>query len=185
MAATPEHSFEVTWLPYFLDPALPLEGLDRVKYYEGKYGKDVKARWGRLMGRLNRHGVEVNLLDGFVLANSRTAHRLSHFVQQRHGLTAALKVQEAVFRYNHKEGRNIGDPLVLVRAAAEAGVEDPELEGYLRSDQGMELFNRMEDRLRERGVDGVPHFQFEGESACGALEPEEFRTIFRRLTASA
>jgi len=181
IAATPDVDFEVTWRPYFLDPYLPLEGKDKVKHYEAKYGRTIKDKWDRLMGRLNKHGVEVKLIEGSVLAHTRDAHRLSHYVRTAHGSAKQHELQEVLFRMNHTEGRNISAIPELLQAAAEVGVQDTELKEYLESDRDLDLFVDLNERSAAAGVDGVPHFDVEGDKVTGALEPAEFEEMFKRL----
>ena len=38
-----------------------------------------------LLSTVNKHGVEVKLIEGSVLAHTRDAHRLSHYVRTAHG----------------------------------------------------------------------------------------------------
>jgi len=184
IAATPSHSFEVSWLPYLLDSSLPLTGKDKVAHYRSKYGPDIQTRWGRLMGRLNKHGVEVNLVEGSILANATHAHRLSHYVGQQHGPALQHAVHEVVFRYNHRDGLNIGDLDVLVKAAEEAGLKDPKLRAYLASDEDRDMLKDLDSRNTARGVDGVPHFQIESKAVTEALEPHEFQQLFAEVIKS-
>ena len=104
ITSTPGVALQVTWQPYFLDPTLPPEGYDKLKHYDSKYGPKYRKTWERSMGRLNKFGVEVNLIEGSVLANTQNAHRLSHYVETRHGWEKQHAVQEVLFRRNHTEG---------------------------------------------------------------------------------
>jgi predicted DsbA family dithiol-disulfide isomerase len=166
------HEVEVLWRPFQLNPAMPPEGIDRRAYRIAKFGS-----WERsleLEARVAAVGAEVAIPFVFDriarTPNTFDAHRLIGYAQQRCRQDAVV---EALFQGYFIEGRDIGDRRVLADIAAEASLDQAEIEKLLSNDLGADDVRHEEERGRRLGIDGVPHFVINGNvSLSGAQEPE-------------
>ena len=71
------------------------------------------------------------------------------------------------------EGGDLSDANVLVRAAADCGLDLDAVRKMLASDQDVERIEREANSAKESGIDGVPTFIFGGLAAVsGAQSPE-------------
>jgi predicted DsbA family dithiol-disulfide isomerase len=69
-------------------------------------------------------------------------------------------VVERLFKAYFEEGRDIGDPAVLIEVASDAGMDAPLVQELLAKDADRELVEQ-EDALAHRmGISGVPTFIF-------------------------
>jgi predicted DsbA family dithiol-disulfide isomerase len=164
------HDVQVLWRPFQLNPGMPPGGIDRRAYRTAKFGS-----WERsleLEARVAAVGAEGGIPFAFDriarTPNTFDAHRLIWYAQQqgRHDVMV-----EALFQAYFMEGRDIGDRRVLADIAAKAGLD--QAEGFLASDHGADDVRHEEDRGHRLGIDGVPHFLFNGRvTLSGAQEPE-------------
>jgi|UniRef100_A0A7S4FGT7 predicted DsbA family dithiol-disulfide isomerase len=190
MAATPGVQFEVVWKPFQLDPTLPAQGKDKIQHYERKFGAGIKDQFPAMAQRMNRHGVEVKLIEGSKVANTMNAHRLLHYTLSHYGWEMQHKVHESLFRKNFNEGRNMGDDSELLDAATEAGYTEAQVSAvkeYLASDQDKGLIAEQDSQNKLRGISGVPYFEFEGQvgkGISGAQEPDIFVRIFNHMKSA-
>ena len=65
---------------------------------------------------------------------------------------------ERLFRAYFTEGRDVGDPAVLIALAGEAGMEPAVVERLLRSDQDRAEVEAEIDHAYRIGINGVPCF---------------------------
>ena len=108
--------------------------------------------------------------------DSLPAQLASFFVAREHPGTW-LAFDAAIYEALWVDGRDIGDPDVLVDLAADVGLSESELRDRLEDD---ELRDRLEERFdeaRRTGITGVPAFVFEGRIARGAVPPEHLRRL--------
>jgi predicted DsbA family dithiol-disulfide isomerase len=165
------HAVQVLWRPFELNPEMPPGGIDRRAYRTAKFGS-----WERsleLQARVATVGAEVGIPFAFDriarTPNTFDAHRLIWYAQTE-GKQDALV--EALFRAYFIEGRDLGDRWVLANIAAESGLDQAEIEGFLASDRGAVDVRHEVERGRRLGIDGVPHFLINGKVALsGAQEP--------------
>src|SRR5690606_14918984 len=98
------------------------------------------------------------------------SHRLIRYAA-RHGRQGAML--DAVFSAYFLEGRDIGNPNVLVDLAQEVGLDARAVRAYLASDEEVEAVLSEDRTARRLGITGVPCFVFNGRFALsGAQEPE-------------
>lgn len=112
---------QVRWHPFELNPDMPVAGRDRREYRSAKFGSwahsqqlDAQvAAAGRQDGLQFRHELMART------PNTRAAHRLIWTAQQD-GL--GQQMVEALFAGYFTQGRDVGDPAVLVELAAKVGL---------------------------------------------------------------
>ena len=136
---------DIRWLPFQLNPNMPMTGLDRRAYRSEKFGS-----WERSQ-EMDRHVVEIGKSLGLefnydrvlVTPNTLAGHRLLWWTDQRGGQNAlAGKLFHAYF----SEGRDIGNLEVLAAIAGQVGLPMAEARRFLESDSGRDEVLRQESR---------------------------------------
>src|ERR671937_342339 len=150
IALRPDIAVEVRFRPYFLNPWVPREGMNREDYLTTKFGSPERYRAiaQRVAQAAAAEGLTYNLDKIKRQPNTLDCHRLIVWA----GESAAAMKQRLMELY-FAEGGDLTDREVLVAAAAACG--------------------READSAKEAGIDGVPCFIFGGRIAVqGAQAPE-------------
>jgi predicted DsbA family dithiol-disulfide isomerase len=177
-----EHGDEVTvtWRSFELDPAAPRErGGDRAAHLAEKYGVSVE-RATEIQDHMTRVAAGDGLEFRFDIArsgNTFDAHRLLHFAAG-HGLQDAMK--ERLMRAYLTEGELIGDPEVLGRLAAEAGLPRAEAAAVLASDRFAAEVREDERTAAQLGIHAVPFFVVDRALGASGAQPPEVLGEFLR-----
>jgi len=166
---------EVRWRPFQLDPASPNDGGPMTDALAVKFGgaAAVTAAHERVRQVAAGVGLEYHLGDT-KQANTLDAHKLISFAYEQ-GVQGA--VQERFFRANFTEGQHLGDPDVLVKLAADAGLTGAE---EALNDEA--LTARVRQELAEGitiGVRSVPTFVVANRGVSGAQDPSVILELLR------
>jgi predicted DsbA family dithiol-disulfide isomerase len=175
--------FEVGWLPYQLNPDMPVEGVDRRAYRTQKFGSWERsqeldsqvAEAGRVAGVAFRHDLMART------PNTVEAHRLVR-------LAAADGVQHAVmdrlFRAYFAEGQDIGVPATLAALGREAGMAEATLAAFAAGEAARAEVVAESLGLAQAGISGVPSFLLDRHLLfSGAMPAERMADGFRRAVA--
>jgi predicted DsbA family dithiol-disulfide isomerase len=164
---------ELVWRAFELDPGAPrIRELSPVEHLSRKYGR-TKAQALALMGQLATTAAADGLdlhLETARSGNTFDAHRVLHLAAER-GVQDAVK--ERFFRGYMTEGEPIGEPEVLVRLAAEAGLDASEVNAVLGSDRYASEVREEEEVARRLGISGVPFFVLAGQIGVSGAQPAE------------
>jgi predicted DsbA family dithiol-disulfide isomerase len=159
-------TIEVTMRPFQLDPGAPAEGTALIPHLERKFGPNARQMIDRVVSVAAGEGLELDY-DKAVTGNTLEAHRLIEMAT-RQGL--GLEMAERLFLAYFSEGRNVADPDVLAKLAAETGVRDS---GEGPEEECREEVREQLGRARALGITGVPLFLFEGKYAVSGAQPED------------
>ena len=165
---------QLQWLPFELNPDMPLEGMDRRTYRSRKFGSWERSQTMDTQTVLSGRG------DGAIFdyeaiertPNTFLAHRVS-WLAQREGKQRAFV--EAALKGYFTQGRDIGSKDVLAEIAGEVGLDRNAVAAFLGSDEGVESVRALERAARERTVQGVPHFDIGGIVVIGAQRADIIR----------
>lgn len=169
----PDVPVEVRWRPFQLDPTLPPKGKSRKAYLMDKFGNE--ERISKMHDQIKSIGQDIGIAFDFdaieVSPNTLEAHRVI-----RWAATAGPDVQDRLvgrlFTLYFEEGVNIGDPVVLIAAAREAGMDAALVETLLATDADRAEVTQEIATAQQMGITGVPCFLLEGRYAVmGAQEP--------------
>ena len=169
LASLPEGVAVTTeWLPYELNPDMPVGGMDRKIYRSLKFGS-----WER-SGALDAQTVAAAgdtdvCFDYDAIArtpNTFLAHRLS-WLAAKEGKQRAIV--DAILAAYFERGRDIGDLETLIAIAGEQGLDAARAAAVLQGDAGSDDVRRLEAEALQRGMRGVPHFQI-GETAIAGAQ---------------
>ena len=159
LALAPDVPVEVHWRPFFLNPWIPREGIDRDTYLETKFGsvdayKDIAQR---VVAAAEEEGLSYRPGSVKRQPNTIDAHRLILWAEAS-GKSAAVKqrLMELYFR----DGGDLTDVNVLVQAASDIGLDADDVRKRLATDEDVALISGQAQEAAEKGISGVPTFVF-------------------------
>lgn len=175
-------SVEVVWRAFELDPTAPRVRDPATSYIERlrkKYETSV-AEAAAMLKRMTDVAAADGLdfrFDKIQSGNTFDAHRVLHLAHEQHRQDA---VKERLLHAYLTEGEAIGEPAVLVRLAAEAGLDAEEVRTMLASNRYEREVRADEAEARSLRITGVPFFVLGGRFALSGAQPTE--TILHALT---
>jgi predicted DsbA family dithiol-disulfide isomerase len=174
---------DINWRPYFLNPWIPREGIDRKTYLETKFGS--VERYAAIAKRVAAAAAE----EGLVYASDKIARQPNtldchRIIRWANGVTDPGRVKQRLMDLYFAEGADLTDANVLVKAAADCGMDGNEVRRLLATDTDVELLEGEAEAAKEAGIDGVPCFIF-GSSivVSGAQSPEHLAGAIERAAA--
>lgn len=185
IAAVPEIDVEVRWRPYQLDPTIPPEGKDRKRYMLDKFGSE--ARIAEIYARVEDLGKAEGIDFAFdaikVAANTLDAHRVIRWAGAA-GNGVQNDIVRRFFSLNFEQGKNIGDPAVLIDAARASGMDSSVIGTLLPTDADKVDVEEEIATAARMGITGVPCFLLEGKYAVmGAQDAETLADAIRQVAA--
>jgi predicted DsbA family dithiol-disulfide isomerase len=176
----------VNWRPFQLDPTIPPEGKDRREYMLGKFGSEERIR--EIHARIEPLGAAEDISFAFdaikVAPNTLDAHRVIRWAGAA-GEDVQNRLVRRLFQLNFEEGKNLGDPSVLIEAAREAGMDAAIVETLLPTDADVEAVRDEIATASRMGVTGVPCFLLEGKYAVmGAQDAETLADAIKQVATA-
>jgi len=174
---------EVHWRPFFLNPWIPREGIDRDTYLETKFGS-VEAYKGiaqRVVAAAREEGLSYSPDSVKRQPNTIDAHRLILWAEPS-GKSAAVKqrLMELYFR----DGGDLTQTETLVQAAADVGLDAGDIRRRLATDEDVERISADAREAADKGISGVPTYVFAGKYAVSGAQPaEQLARAIRQVSA--
>jgi predicted DsbA family dithiol-disulfide isomerase len=180
--------------PFELNPDMVPEGADAADYLKRKYGLSPEQL---LQNQQNIHarGAELGFQFGTRsrVWNTFDAHRLLHWAGLVDGEAEALaatdhqhRLKRALLQAYHGEGSNPSDTEVLIRVAAEAGLDPEAAREVLASDAYADEVRQVEADWQQAGIRAVPSVVINGRHLIqGGQPPEVFERALRQIAAEA
>ncbi|KAA3449867.1 disulfide bond formation protein DsbA [Mesorhizobium sp. SARCC-RB16n] len=186
VAAAGDVEVHIRWRPFQLDPTIPPQGKDRHDYMLAKFGSDERIR--EIHARIEPLGEAEGISFAFdaikVAPNTLDAHRLIRWAGAA-GEDVQNRLVRRLFQLNFEEGVNIGDRMVLVEAAREAGMDASVVETLLPSDADVDAVRTEIATASRMGITGVPCFLLEGKYAVmGAQDADTLADAIRQVAAA-
>jgi predicted DsbA family dithiol-disulfide isomerase len=172
LALLPRHDVDIHWTAFQLNPGAPPEGWNRLEYRIAKFGSaEVSAR---LEARVSEAGALEGIPFRFDLIektpNTFDAHRL---IRLAAGEGCQNTLVENLFRAYFIEGRNIGDPTVLIDIATASGLPAVRVRQLLESSESAAEVRHEEAEAKSQGVSGVPTFFLNGQALTSGAHPPQ------------
>jgi predicted DsbA family dithiol-disulfide isomerase len=184
LEARPEHPFAISWRPFFLNPDMPPEGMDRRSYLEAKFGgKDAAAKTDTQVSE----AAEAAGLSFDLSAIKRTpctldAHRVLHWAEAEQAQT---RVVLALFRAYFEQGEDISGREALARIAGDSGLDAAVVARLLEGDADSAEVAAAGGEAARIGVTGVPTFILAGRYVViGAQPPALWTRVIDELAAA-
>lgn len=172
LVARPDHSFQIEWHPFQLNPDMPAGGMDRKAYLEGKFGgKDAALRaYAPIVERAEQMGLNIDFAGIQKTPNTLDSHRLIHWAGLEGRQTAVVS---ALFTAYFVAGQDIGDHDVLLGIATDAGMDAEVTQRLLKTDADVQDISQRDRHARDRGVGGVPCFIVANQHALSGAQPTD------------
>jgi predicted DsbA family dithiol-disulfide isomerase len=138
---------------YFpLHPDTPAEGLPLKDLFAGR-GFDLEAMHARMKGLMDAEGLPYSRRTHTY--NSRLAQELAKWADKQPGFES---IHDALYRAYFVDGRNIGDPEVLINIARSVGLPSDAAREVLANGTFKDAVDADWEESRRRGITGVPSF---------------------------
>jgi len=182
LALSPDVAVNINWRPYFLNPWIPREGIDRQTYLETKFGS--VERYAAIAERVGAAAA----MEGLVYApekmsrqpNTLDCHRL---ILWSRSATDPARMKQRLMELYFAEGADLSDPKVLIQAAVDCGMDGDLVRRLLASDADVDRIEGEANSAKEAGIDGVPCFIFGGSViVTGAQSPEYLANAIARVS---
>jgi predicted DsbA family dithiol-disulfide isomerase len=181
LATMPERNFAIFWRPFQLDPTIPKEGMPRQVYLERKFGRER-------LSDLHKPLIEIGKAEGIPFAfdkitrspNTLDAHRLLRWA---HEAGKQNEMADRLFALYFTEGADIGSRDVLIKAAADVGLDAALVTQLLGTEADLDPVIAEINAAQKMGISGVPTFIFAGRFALSSAQPAE--TIRKAIEQSA
>jgi predicted DsbA family dithiol-disulfide isomerase len=180
LTLVPDIPVQVNWRPYFLNPWIPREGIDRQTYLETKFGSP--ERYSVIAERV----AATAALEGLLYAtdaigrqpNTLDCHRL---ILWSRSVTDPGQMKQRLMELYFSEGADLTDPKTLIQAAADCDMDADLVRRLLASDADIDRIEQEATAAKEAGVDGVPCFILGGSViVTGAQSPEYLADAIER-----
>jgi len=176
---------EVHWRPYFLNDWIPPEGMSREQYLTTKFGSPERYQGiaQRVRAAAAEEGLDYAVDRISRQPNTRDAHRLIRWAE---GIGKAADMKQRLMDLYFTDGADLSDRAVLVRAAADVGLDPEDVRTALDSDKDIAEIDQEVEAAKEAGIQGVPCFILDGKYAIsGAQEPEALAQAIMQASAQA
>lgn len=156
LALIPDVKAEIIFRPFFLDPTIPPEGLDRREYMAAKFGEErLKTIHDPLIKAGKEDGVPYHFDKITRTPNTMDAHRLLRWAMVE---GKQPDIAEALFMAYWSEGRDVGDHQVLADIAEAHGMNREAVLKALASEQDKYEVLTETTQAQKMGVTGVPTY---------------------------
>ena len=168
-----EHGVRVKFVHFPLHPDTPAEGKSLEALFAGR-GYDIPKMQAQMRARMAAEGLPYG--DRKMTYNSRLAQELASWAVSQAGGEA---IPDALFRAYFVEGRNIGDPPVLLEISKTLGLDEaPAREGIeKRTHKG--AVDADWEKSRQYGVTGVPTYVVGDRGVVGAQPYETLEELVK------
>jgi predicted DsbA family dithiol-disulfide isomerase len=173
--------------PFELNPTMDAQGADAGDYLKAKYGMG-DAQLAQNRGVIRERGAAVGFQFGDRLRvwNTFDAHRLLHWAGLQPQADAQRRLKHALLQAYHGEGRNPGDPAVLLELVSTLGLDVEAARAVVESDLYALDVRAAERHWQQAGIGSVPAVIINDRHLIsGGQPPEVFERALRQIAAEA
>ena len=174
--------------PFELNPHMPPEGQDISEHIAEKYGS-TPEQMAQSRETIRQRGAEVGfefrMADARRIYNTFDAHRLLHWAEEEgSGLQPALK--KRLLKAYFTEGQNPSDHRVLVKLAADVGLDAVRAEEILAGDDYVAEVRALERYYQQQGISAVPAVVINDRHLISGGQPAAvFEQALRQIAAGS
>lgn len=177
---------EVVWRSFELDPSAPKRQQGRqAELLARKYGVTLdraEAMNANMTAEARKEGLDFHF-ERVQVGNTFDAHRLIHFADAN---GKRGEMVERLFRAYLTDGEALGDRDVLVRLAADIGLDSESARSTLMGDAFADAVRADQERARMFGISGVPFFAIDEKyGVSGAQPPAALLEVFEQAWTDA
>ena len=172
--------------PFELNPQMPAEGENAMQHLSRKYGMPPE-QLAKSRQHLRERGAEVGFAFGDRphVWNTFDGHRLLYWA----GTVSADKqraLKHALLAAYHSRAENPGAHDVLLKAAAEVGLDMEQARAVIASDKFSAEVRAAEQHWQQLGIHSVPAVVIDDKHLIsGGQPPEVFEEALRRIAAGS
>jgi predicted DsbA family dithiol-disulfide isomerase len=166
-----EHGVNVQWVHFPLHPDTPAEGRSLEDLFRGR-NYDIPKRQAEMRERMAAEGLPYG--NRTMTFNSRLAQELAKWADEQPGGAA---IHEALFRAYFVDGKNIGDPAVLLEIAKGIGLDAAGAREVIEKRTYKAAVDSDWEKSRAYGITGVPTFVAGGYGVVGAQPYEALEQL--------
>jgi predicted DsbA family dithiol-disulfide isomerase len=178
----PDVPVEVNFRPFFLNPWVPREGISREEYLTTKFGS-VEAYKGiaqRVVLAAGEEGLLYRPENVKRQPNTIDCHRLIHWAE---AIGKAPEMKQRLMELYFRDGGDLTDTEVLVKAAADVGLDADDVRRRLATDEDVALISALAQDAANKGIQGVPTYVFAQKYAVsGAQDPAMLARAIRQVS---
>jgi predicted DsbA family dithiol-disulfide isomerase len=178
----PDMPVEVNFRPFFLNPWVPREGISREEYLTTKFGS-VEAYKGiaqRVVLAAGEEGLLYRPENVKRQPNTIDCHRLIHWAE---AIGKAPEMKQRLMELYFRDGGDLTDTEVLVKAATDVGLDADEVRRRLATDEDVALISALAQDAANKGIQGVPTYVFAQKYAVsGAQDPAMLARTIRQVS---
>lgn len=175
---------ELHFQPFELNPTMGPGGADAATYLKNKYGMgDEQLAQARATLRERGAAVGVEFGPRERVWNTFDAHRLLHWAGLLPG-DVQWRLKRALLAAYHQDGRNPGDPDVLLAESVALGLDPDDVRRVIEENRFADEVRAAEAEWQEAGIRAVPSVVVNGRHLIqGAQPPEAFAQALRQIAA--
>ncbi len=183
-----KYNFEITYHPFELNPAMPLEGANQRQYLTKKFGDE--ARYQQITQQVTSvaatEGLAFNFDKQIVSPNTRDAHRIIELARKEGKQLAA---KEAFLKAYFTDGIDLSKPVNLINIGSSVGLDPEKIKALLASEEGLAEVEMAEAEMQKLGVSGVPFYIIDNKYGISGAQPsatfkQALEDIGSKLTAT-
>ena len=169
IALKPEIPVAVRFRPYLLNPWVPREGMSREDYLVTKFGsvERYNANSQRIIDIAAAVGLDYARDKIKRQPNTIDCHRLISWAAD------PARMKQRLMQLYFGEGGDLTVTEVLVKAAADCGMDADDVRQRLATDEDVTRIEAEANSAKEAGIEGVPFFIFGNLLAVNGAQPPE------------
>jgi len=167
-----QFEFDVSYLPFELNPQTPKEGFNQKEYLTKKFGSEEK--YNQITSHVASVAAEEGLKFDFskqkVSPNTRDAHRILLFAKQE---GKQLIAKEAFMKAYFEEGVDLTKKENLLAISEQVGLNPQRITALLDSEEGLAEVIMSEQANHQRGISGVPYYIINNQYGISGAQSSE------------
>jgi len=154
-----DKKFEIIYVPFQLNPEMPMEGMNRSDYVTNKFGSIENARpmYDNMIQEAKKETIDIKLEKIQKTPNTILSHVLIDLARKNN---VQREIVFEIFLEYFTKGTDIGKKNNLIKIGTNHGIKEELLENELASTKNREKINKMDKIGRQIGITGVPFYVF-------------------------
>ena len=166
------YKYEIDWQPFYLNPTMPSNGIDRKQYLKNKFGKQVNLIESEILNVAKNYNIIINLEKIRTTPNTRKIHSAISLIK-KHNLNKSFDFAFKIMTDYFTNGIDIRNEIYLKKTFAKFNTHNKRM--------AFDKINHYENKepfLNFDFINGVPVFIFNDKwSLNGAQAPKVIETI--------
>ena len=154
-----DKKFEIIYVPFQLNPEIPMEGMDRSDYVINKFGsiENASFMYSNMIQEAKKETIDIKLEKIQKTPNTILSHVLIDLARRNNAQT---EIVFEIFLEYFTKGTDIGEKNNLIKIGTNHGIKKELLINELDSIKNREKINKMDKIGRQIGITGVPFYVF-------------------------